>query len=309
MKLRESVLAFALRIVLRGGLKPALSPRWPISWQRGWLEMMSRIARMPRGIAHRPMVVGGVVADAWQDSNTDSPRAGTILYLHGGGYCAGSPSTHRALTAWLARESGMRVVVPDYRLAPDHPFPAALYDAMAVYDALCEGGKVLIAGDSAGGGLALSLAVALRDSGRPVPARLALLSPWVDLRPSHQPAPVAGEAMLSAEWMQACAAHYAEGRNSDKHVSPILADLHGLPPVLIQCGSDEMLCSQSRALNHALLDAGVDSVLEVEPNRWHVFQVHAGQLPSSTAAVSRIARHLVEHAVDRGAGHDRSRED
>lgn len=297
MKLRESVLAFALRFILRGALKPALSPRFPVSWQRCWLVTMSRITCMPRGIAHRSSAVGGVAVETWQDSNSASSCAATILYLHGGGYCAGSPFTHRALAAWLARESGMRVVVPDYRLAPEHPFPAALLDALAVYDALCGHGEVMIAGDSAGGGLALSLAVAARESGRPMPARLALLSPWVDLRPDHQPSPVPGEAMLSVEWMQACAAHYAEGRTAEIHVSPILANLRGLPPVLIQCGSDEMLCGQSHALHQALQDAGVDCELEVEPKRWHVFQVHAGQLPSASAAVSRIARYLAEHLV------------
>ena len=181
------------------------------------------------------------------------------------------------------------MVVPDYRLAPEHPFPAALEDAWAVYDALSARGPVLLAGDSAGGGLALALTLQLRDRGRKPPLGLVLLSPWVDLRAAQQPPPVPGEAMLSADWMQACAAHYSAGAVDDPRVSPLLADLRGLPPVLLQCGTDELLCVQARALDAALRVAGVDSTLEVAEGRWHVYQLHAGQLPSADAAVGRIA--------------------
>ena len=174
MSLREPFVAFALRATLRGLLKPALSPRWSVSAQRGWLERLSGIGRLPRGIVRHEAPVAGVPADRWQDERARPCRAGTVLFLHGGAYCVGSPRTHRALAAWLARDSGLPVVVPDYRLAPEHPFPAALDDALAVYDVLAAQGPVLIAGDSAGGGLALALAVQVRDSGRPAPAGLAL---------------------------------------------------------------------------------------------------------------------------------------
>lgn len=315
MSFSETIAAFALRTTLRGLLKPALSPRWPVPRQRAWLEKLSGIGRMPRGVVRHQAALAGVPADRWQDERATPCRAGTVLFLHGGAYCVGSPRTHRALAAWLARDSGLPVVVPDYRLAPEHPFPAALDDALAVYDALAADGPVLIAGDSAGGGLALALATQVRDSGRTAPAGLALLSPWVDLRPAHQPPPVPGEAMLGAAWMQACAAHYAGTATDDPRVSPLLADLRGLPPVLIQCGTDELLCDQSRALHAALQAAGVDSTLEVEPKRWHVYQLHAGQLPGANAAVSRIARfalkaldaiapphHAVHDVVILGAG-------
>jgi cation diffusion facilitator CzcD-associated flavoprotein CzcO/acetyl esterase/lipase len=288
----ESVSAFVLRTTLRLLLKPVLSPRVPVPRQRAWLERLSAIGLMPRGVVPQAGSVGGVASVRWVDARAPACRPGSVLYLHGGAYCVGSPRTHRALVAWLARDSGLPVVVPDYRLAPEHVFPAALDDALAVYDALAAEGPVLVAGDSAGGGLALALALQVRDSGRPAPAGLVLLSPWVDLRPAHQPPPVRGEAMLGAAWMQACAAHYAGTATDDPRVSPLLADHRGLPPVLIQCGTDELLCGQSRALHAALQSAGVATTLEVEAGRWHVFQLHAGQLPSADAAVARIARFM-----------------
>ena len=298
MSFSEPFMAFMLRNTLRGLLKPALSPRWSVPRQRTWLETLSGIGRLPHGIERHDTMVAGVLADRWQDARATSPGPGTVLFLHGGAYCVGSPRTHRALAAWLARDCGLPVVVPDYRLAPEHPFPAALEDALAVYDALAALGPVIVAGDSAGGGLALVLATQVRDSGRTVPTALVLLSPWVDLRAAHQPPPVPGEAMLSADWMQACAAHYAGAVRDDPRVSPLLAEHHGLPPVLIQCGTDELLCEQSRALHAALLAAGVESTLDVAAQRWHVYQLHAGQLPSANAAVSRIARFLVESSPE-----------
>jgi cation diffusion facilitator CzcD-associated flavoprotein CzcO/acetyl esterase/lipase len=308
MSLNEALTASALRTTLRLLLKPALSPRWTVPRQRAWLEKLSGLARLPRGVVCRDDAVAGLRAQRWQDSRGRPCREGSVLFLHGGAYCVGSPRTHRALAAWLARDSGLPVVVPDYRLAPEHPFPAALDDALAAYDALIAQGPVLIAGDSAGGGLALALAVQVRDTGRPAPAGLALLSPWVDLRPGQQPADVPGEAMLSADWMQACARHYAGTATDDPRVSPLLADLRGLPPVLVQCGTDELLQGQSRALAEALTAAGVQATLDEVPHRWHVFQLHAGQLPSANAAVSRIARFAQQSldalAAPRHAVHD-----
>ena len=291
----ESAWGLALRTTLRCLLRPALSPRISVTGQRAWLDRLAAIGVMPRGVVSQSLPAGGVPGVRWQDLRAPACRGGSVLFLHGGGYCVGSPRTHRALAAWLARDTGLPVVVPDYRLAPEHAFPAALDDALAAYDRLAADGPVLVAGDSAGGGLALALAVQLRDTGRPAPAGLVLLSPWVDLRPAHQPPPVPGEAYLSAAWMQACAAHYAGAATDDPRISPLLADLRGLPPVLIQCGTDELLCAQSRALHAALGQAGVTSTLEVEPGRWHVYQLHAGQLPSANAAVARIARFA--HAV------------
>ena len=315
MGVSDSLAAFGLRSALRCLLKPALSPHVAVPRQRTWLRILSGVGRLPPGIARRDVALAGVDAERWEETRAKSCRAGVVLYLHGGAYCVGSPRTHRPLAAWLARSCGVPVVVPDYRLAPEHAFPAALDDALAVYDALIAQGPVVIAGDSAGGGLALALAVRVRDSGRSAPAGIALLSPWVDLRSSHPRPAVPGEVVLSAAWLQACAGHYAGAATDDPRVSPLLADLRGLPPVLVQCGSDELLHAQSQSLQAALQSAGVDSTLEVTPHRWHVFQLHAGQLPSANAAVSRLARfalgaldaaaaphHAVHDVVILGAG-------
>nr|MBP6597530.1 alpha/beta hydrolase fold domain-containing protein [Arenimonas sp.] len=292
MSLRDSLAAFALRTTLQLLVKPALSPRWSVPRQRAWLDRLAAIGRLPPGMRCRDTVLAGVPAQHWDDPRARPCRDGQVLLLHGGAFCVGSPRTHRTLAAWLARDSGLPVVVPDYRLAPEHPFPAALDDALAVYDVLIAQGPVLIAGDSAGGGLALSLALQVRDSGRRAPAGLVLFSPAVDVRPEQQAPPVRGEALLSPEWMQACVRHYAGDATHDPRVSPLLATLEGLPPVLVQCGTDELLCGQSSALHARLQAAGVDSTLDVAPGRWHVYQLHAGQLPSANAAVSRAARFM-----------------
>ncbi len=290
MQIIDPLIAFVLRNTLRLLLKPVLSPRLPLKLQRTWLEILSGIGRLPKGIVREHIVLAGVEAECWKDEPASSASDGTILLLHGGGYCAGSPRTHRALAAWLARASGLPLVVPNYRLGPEHPFPAAINDALAVYEVLASRGPVLVMGDSAGGGLALALAMQVRDSGLLAPTALALLSPLVDLRATHRPPSVRGEAMLSAGWMEACASHYAYGATDNPLVSPLLGDHHGLPPVLIQCGTDELLCDQSRALHTTMQAAGVDTVLEVAPRRWHVYQLHASQLPSADAALARIAR-------------------
>lgn len=291
--LMEAALAFLLRALLRLQLKPLLSPRVPLRWQRRWLDALSALTLTPRSVEREAGEAGGVRGE-WHRLRGGAPRAGSLLYLHGGAYCIGSPRSHRALAARLARDTGLAVFVADYRLAPEHPCPAALDDADAAFRALSAQGPVVVAGDSAGGGLALVLAQRLRDAGEPAPLALVLLSPWVDLRPEHTPAPVRGEAMLSPAWMQAGARHYAAALDpSDPRLSPLLGELHGLPPTLVQCGSDEALCAQSRELHARLGTAGVETQLDVAQGRWHVYQAHAGVLASADAAVARIARFLL----------------
>lgn len=287
---RERVAALLLRGLLRIALKPVFSPRVPIGGQRRWLRGLSALSMPLRGARCEAATVGGVPGE-WVRPAEPPSRPGTVLYLHGGAYCVGAPATHRALTARLARATGMALFAADYRLAPEHRFPAAVEDALAAFRALRAQGPVVVAGDSAGGGLALALTLALRDAGEPLPASLLLLSPWVDMIEAHAPAAAPpGEAMLSVPWAMACA-RLCLGDMPATHpwASPLHADLRGLPPVLIQAGTDELLHDQALQLHEALQAAGVAVRCEITPGRWHVFALHAGSMPSADDAVDRLA--------------------
>jgi cation diffusion facilitator CzcD-associated flavoprotein CzcO/acetyl esterase/lipase len=294
----EALLAALLRWSLKLLLKPVFSPRFSIAFQRRWLALVSKTTLAPGSVAIEASQAGGVPGEWLRRRGLTQPaRPGTLLYLHGGAYCLGSPATHRSITARLSLALGLTVFAADYRLAPEHPYPAALEDALAAYRALAAQGPVIIAGDSAGGGLALSTALALREAGAPPPAALVLFSPWVDLTiPAVLPQEPPGEAMLSVAWAQACAEHYlAQGTAratpaEAAGVSPLLANLKGLPPTLIQAGTDELLHDQAVALEQALLAAGVNAQCDITPGRWHVFQAHGGVLKSADDALARVAR-------------------
>ena len=295
----DALLAAMLRASLRLLLKPVFSPRFSIGFQRRWLRALSRSTPMPKRVSVHTDTVGGVAGEWCRSTQAPSSPPGVVLYLHGGAFCIGSPATHRALTARLARITGLPVFSLKYRLAPEHPYPAGLDDAIAAFRALsaeAAGRPVILAGDSAGGGLALSTALALRDRGLPLPGALVLLSPWVDLAMRDAPAAEPpGEAMLSLAWATACAAHYlGDATPADApQVSPLFADLRGLPPTLIQAGTDELLHGQALQLEAALQSAGVETHCEITTGRWHVFQTHGGVLRSADEALERIARFVM----------------
>ncbi len=296
----ERLLAPLLRGTLKALLKPAFSPRWAIAAQRRWLGLAAHLNLPPRGVAITPGTLAGLPGE-WLRGRDASPRRGTLLYLHGGAYVVGAPATHRPITGALARGTGLAVFALDYRLAPEHPFPGALDDALAACRALREAGPLVLAGDSAGAGLALATALALRDAGEPLPDALYLIAPWVDLTLAQLPAPTPGEAMLSHAWVAAGAAHYlAGGDAAQPGASPLHADLRGLPPTLIQTGSDDLLHGEALRLHDALAAAGVAVRGEVISGRWHVFQLHAGALPSADQALARAAA-FIGQAVDRAA--------
>lgn len=293
----EGLKAALLRTSLKLLLKPVFSPRWAIDFQRRWLSALSRSTLVPKGVSVEAGHLGGVAGEWLRSMSAPSPPPGVVLYLHGGAYCVGSPATHRSLTARLALVTGLPVFALDYRLAPEHPFPAGLDDAVAAFQALsAEGHPVVLAGDSAGGGLALATALALRDAGSLPPAALVLFSPWVDLTMRDAPATEPpGEAMLSVAWAAACAAHYLGDAASAEAplASPLFADLRGLPPTLIQAGTDELLHGQALQLEAALLAAGVETRCEITARRWHVFQTHGGVLRSADEAIERVARFVM----------------
>ena len=202
----------------------------------------------------------------------------TILYLHGGGYVLGSCASHRAWVSHIAHAAHARVLLLDYRLAPEHPFPAAVDDAVAAYRWLLAEGvdphNLVIAGDSAGGGLALAVLLTVRNAGDPLPAAAALISPWTDLA-------MTGKSMKTRAWADpmlkptafaAVVQHYC-GEPSSQHplISPLYADLHGLPPMLIHVGNCEVLLDDSTRLAERARTAGVETTINVWGGMWHVF--------------------------------------
>ncbi len=254
--------------------------------------------RVPRGIAAEltleTTTLAGIEVDihtprAWQ------PGAPTILYLHGGAYIACSPRTHRELASRIAFACGARCIVPDYRLAPRHPFPAALDDVMACYRALLAEGidprTIFLAGDSAGGGLSLALLLSVRDAGEPMPRGAVLLSPWVDLagtgeslRTNRSYDYLAGDTTVTARL-------YAQNTElTHPLVSPVYADLSGLPPLLVQSGDAEILFSENQRLVERARAAGVKVEHEIEPGMVHVYQGFAAFSPQGLEAIVSIGR-------------------
>ncbi|MGI9603956.1 MAG: alpha/beta hydrolase [Acidimicrobiales bacterium] len=238
----------------------------------------------------------------WVTAGSIAADAPILLYFHGGGYCLGSLDSHRRHVANLSRAAQVRCLHLDYRLAPEHPFPAAITDAVAAYDALLASGEnpdhVAVGGDSAGGGLTMATMISLRDAGSPLPAAAALLSPWVDLAltgGSHQSRAEA-DPLIDAGAMEALSRWYlGDTAPDDPLASPVYADLTGLPPTLIDCGDAEVLLDDSVMLAERMQAAGVEVDHQVWPEMIHVFQVFAGMAPEAQAGVDRIGEFLGRH--------------
>ncbi|MDP9139888.1 MAG: alpha/beta hydrolase [Pseudomonadota bacterium] len=229
------------------------------------------------------------------------PSAGlAILYLHGGGYNIGSARGYRVITGRFARAAQTSVYTPDYRLAPEHPHPAALEDAVAAYRWLGEQGvrRIALAGDSAGGGLALATALALRDAGDPMPIALALISPWTDLAAYGETIKThaARDPSQSPDGLARWARNYANGLPLEHPLcSPLYADLRGLPPILVHVGSEEIVLSDSLRLRDRASAAGVDIQIREFEGLWHDFQLHAGMLAEAEESLKELAQFLSRH--------------
>lgn len=289
----QRLVAAILRMILKSTLLPAFQAGVPIDRQRSRIAAVTKLALVPRAAEFRAGECGGVPGE-WARPRLKASPQRAMLYLHGGAYCVGSPRTHRVITGQLALRCDAAVYAADYRLAPEHPFPAAIDDAVAAYRGLLTQGytpsQVTIAGDSAGGGLALATAIRLRELGEPLPGALVLFSPWVDLGDPARTRPAAGDIMIVEPWVAECARFYLGGRPaSEPLASPVHADLRGLPRTLIQVGTDEVLLDDSRRIHARLTEAGVSAALEEYPRRWHVFQVNAGPLADANRALGRVA--------------------
>ena len=266
---------------------------------RAGFEQMTSFFPVPADVRCEQVDAGGVSAEWIMTPQAAAERV--IFYLHGGGYAIGSVKTHRELVSRVLRAAGARALAIDYRLAPEHPFPAAVEDATTAYRWLLENGveptRIVIAGDSAGGGLTVATLVALRDAGDPLPAAGVCLSPWVDLEGIGESMTARAEVdpMVQRDGLLAMAKAYLGDANPRLPLAaPLYADLTGLPPLLIQVGTAETLLDDSTRLAERARSAGVDVVLEPWEDMIHVWHFFASMLPEGQQAVDRIGEFVRE---------------
>lgn len=262
--------------------------------QRSAQELFSRLVTPSLGIRADGLTIAGHLPAEWVSLENGHDRRHAILYCHGGGYTCGQLGYARILASKLALHTGMDVLSFEYRLAPEHPCPAQLADALAAWDYLMYMGygarDVLLAGDSAGGNLALELALRLKEQGRAQPRAMLLFSPWTDMAMQGESYTQCLELdpMLTPDYIRSVRAAYAgtpDADWADPRFSPVYADLRGLPPALIQVGTHEILRSDSERLAEALHRQGGYATLEVYEDSWHVFQ----QMPIPRAAAAMEA--------------------
>jgi epsilon-lactone hydrolase len=282
-----------VRLGMRQLGRRVLDPGLPWEVQRRRLDLALRAMPVPRGTTVVKTVMNGVRTEVVTAGAARPER--TVIHFHGGGYCVGSAHLPRAWAARLSARAACRVVVPEYRLAPAHAHPAALDDARDVMNAVLSdvaAGSVVLSGDSAGAGIALSLVLAGRDAGGELPAGCILLSPWLDLGRNRWAVPelVRRDVVLSPPWLHACAIRYAPPSSwADPSVSPLLAAHRGLPPLLIQAGSDELLAPDAEDLATSASLAGVDVTYTRWPRMWHDFALQPGLVAAADSALSQAA--------------------
>lgn len=267
---------------------------------RAVFDQVATRQRLAGDVEVHGMELGGRLTERVTTSQTAPGR--NVLWLHGGAFILCSPATHRGIAGRVSRRARATVYVPSYRLAPEHPYPAAFEDVLAAWDELTEEvdpSRIVIGGDSAGGGLTMQLLVHLRDQGRPMPACAVLLSPWVDLSGSG---PTMWERndydwMLPAEHMHLAAEAYAGDLPlTDPRVSPLFAELHGLPPLLVHVGTDEIVHDDGVRLVAKAKRAGVDASVGVWDGMFHVF--HAFPVPEARRAWREIGGFIGRHLRD-----------
>ena len=306
--------ASAVRAHARLFVRPALGPSVPVRFQRLLLDAVGAVAPIPPATRTAAQALGEVACLRVEHDGADPTRA--VLYLHGGGYTVGSPRHSLALAGHLSRAAAAPVYSVDYRLAPEHPYPAALEDAITAYRALVTGGRgaerIAVAGDSAGGGLAVAAALRLRDAGEPVPSALLMICPWLDMTLSSPSVDRNAErdAVLRRSWVARTAARYAGAHDlGSPELSPVNADLAGLPPVAVQSAGDDLLADDAARFADLARQAGVAVEHRRFEGLWHDFQAYAGVMREADAAVEDAGRILRrrwsragEHRQTNGAG-------
>ncbi|MEU9421060.1 alpha/beta hydrolase fold domain-containing protein [Streptomyces sp. NPDC048272] len=281
------------RVLLHPGFRLAFHHRLPFPAQRALLNGLARLQPLPPGTSVRALHLGGRPAERITVGPTSG--AGAVLYLHGGGHTVGSPATHRSLAAHLAREIRRPVYLPDYRLAPEHPCPASTRDALAAFEALTtlEGhapDTVVLAGDSAGGAIALATAQLLAADRERLPSALVLVSPWTN---PNLVADRSRDLVINRRWALSCAAAYlGAGDPADARYAPLLGPMAGLPPTYLHTNTRELLYSQCLDLAVALRRADVPLRYAESAVLWHAAQAQAGLVAEAAASLRDIGDFL-----------------
>jgi acetyl esterase/lipase len=300
MSLRAELLRLGIRIFLK-----RRSRHLDIEGWRSNMRAVEQLVPHPPARSRTEQVQAGRLTFHRVTTEQSRPQE-NVLYLHGGAYMSGAPVHYRHFTWRIADAVGGCVWALEYRLAPEHPFPAALHDAFAAYDWLRhntpEARRLVVMGDSAGGGLTIALLMKLRDESKPLPEAAVALSPWTDLALTGQSlqSNAAADPMLNADHLPAFARYYLAGTDPrTPYASPLYGDARGLPPVLIQVGSDEILRDDAVRMAEKLQSHNPRSKLEVWPRMPHVWQLFAPVLPEASRAIAQIGDFIsnVRHQV------------
>lgn len=288
MSVQDALTALAIKTSLRLLFKAPSRLPVPLASLRHAMDQSSALLRVNPEAEVSEFELDGISGEF-----IAAPHAArVIIHLHGGAFFAGSTRTHRAFASHLAVRANAGVFLPNYRLAPEHPWPAALQDSLAIWDLVRQQGyepeRIVLSGDSAGGTHALNLALALRDNGETGPAGMVLVSPFLDLRLSNPSvrALARKDPMLTAHTLKRGADAY-RGNHAvdDPRISPILADFFNLPPTLVQTGADEILLDDARFFAERARAAGVNARCQVFENMWHDFQIFHGLIPEADLAI------------------------
>jgi len=290
------------RIILKAlQLKPFSWVKGSLAEQRSWQEKSTRFFKINKDVTVTKIKIDRIPAEIIDVTRS---RDGVILYLHGGAYAVGSTRVHREFLSRLANACQLKVLAIDYRLAPEHPFPAALEDTLSAYQWLLSQGydssSIVIGGDSAGGGLAIAALIALRDGRVPLPACAVCLSPWVDLSFTGEKNNNNNDPFLNPDILGIFSRYYT-GQTDATNVliSPIYADLRGLPPILIHVGTNEILLDQIKRFHEKALQAQIDVVLDEWQGLFHMFHI-IPVLPESKFSLEKIADFIINR-IDRNS--------
>lgn len=258
-------------------------------------ERLANIIKFPRFVKMETVNYADTPA-AWFIPNGYG-KSRVLLYFHGGGYCVGSYNTHKALIARIARATGYKILAPNYSKAPENPYPAALDDALKIYQTMLEDGyeNIILSGDSAGGGLSLALTQKIKELNLPMPAALVLLSPWTDLTFSGDSIEKKADKdpLIAPFLLKIFAQKYIQNNDANNpYISPLFSDFKDYPPTLIHVGGNEILLDDSTRLAKKMNNAGVQVEFEIYKNQMHVFQYLGGLLPEANHSIQKIGEYV-----------------